>query len=257
MRKNSLPFLCCLLLIALAGLALPRDASAQQSLAYPPYEIYRFHMNSSNGFFYTPWYFQGANAGYTFTGPSLPLSGIRMGGIYPNPQNGYTPAPSTGLTPLYQWWVVQGFRSYTHLTIWLGSGGSGYTLSGVVGYVYPPSTTVDPFGNPTLKISSWYSQSYGYWYGVGEPGDTNIEYPPSSSYIWQGVVFRLPSPPTVATIPGGCQPFGGIFCNGNFSAQYDAPPPPPECDAYQEQYCYDSGGWWDSGSCTCNYNQVR
>jgi hypothetical protein len=238
--------------MALANLAMPSGASAQQQpIFYPPYELYKFHMGSTNGFFYTPWYSQGANAGYSFQGP-VPSSGVATGGIYPNPQNGYTPAPSTGLTPLYQWWVIQGFRSYTHLTIWLGSNGSGYHFNGVVGYVYPPSTTVDPFGNPTRKISAWYSQSYGYWYGIGEPGDPDIEFPPNGTYAWHGVVFRLPSP-TLATGPYRCQPYGGIFCTGESLAQYDPPPPPPECDLYQEQSCYNSGGWWDSVSCSCNY----
>ena len=31
------------------------------------------------------------------------------------------------------------------------------------------------------------------------------------------------------------------------------PPPPPSCDINQEQYCYDTGGWWDPGSCSCYY----
>ncbi len=251
MRKNSLSLVCCLLLVALASLAMPSGASAQQQpVFYPPYELYRFHMGSTNGYFYTPWYSQGVNAGYTFLGPVT--SGVAgTGAIYPNPGNGYTPAPSTGLTPLYQWWVVQGFRSYTYLTIGVASHGSGYTFSGIHGYVYPTSTTVDPFGHPTKKISQWYSQYYGFWYGVGEPGDGDFEFPPNTTYAWQGVAFRLPSPPTEATAPGRCDfPF---FCTGLSAAQYDPPPPPPECDPYQEQSCYDSGGWWDSGSCTCNY----
>jgi hypothetical protein len=85
-------------------------------------------MGSTNGFFYTPWYSQGVNDGYSFQGP-VPSSGFGSVAIYPNPQNGYTSAPSTGLVPLYQWWVVQGFRSYTQLTTFLGSNGSGYTPS--------------------------------------------------------------------------------------------------------------------------------
>lgn len=250
MRKHPSRLLCCLLLVALASLAMPSGAGAQQPNFYPPYELYKFHMNSTNGYFYTPWYSQGANAGYGYQGPVT--SGVgTTAAIYPNPGNGYAPAPSTGLIPLYQWWVVQGFRSYTYLATSVGGGGSGYTFSGVHGYVYPTSTTVDPFGHPTKKISAWYSQSLGYWYGVGEPGDTDIEFPPNTSYAWHGVAFRAPAPPTMATAPGRCQaPF---FCTGLSLAQYDPPPPPPECDAYQEQYCYDSGGWWDSGSCSCNY----
>jgi hypothetical protein len=250
MRKHSLRLLCCLLLTALASLAAPGEVKAQQQQSHPPYELYRFHMGSTNGFFYTPWYSQGANAGYSFQG-TLAVPGMLTVGIYPNPGNGYAPAPSTGLTPLYQYWVVQGFRSYTYLTIWPGGGGSGYTFSGVHGFVYPPSTTVDMFGNPTVKVSAWYSQQYGYWYGLNEPGDQNVEFPPNTTYAWHGVAFRVPFPPTLATAPGRCQaPF---FCTGNFAVPYDPPPPPPECDPYQEQYCYDTGGWWDSGGCSCNY----
>lgn len=92
MHKNPLPVLCCLLLMSLASLAMPSGASAQQPIFYPPYELYRFHMGSTNGYFYTPWYSQGANAGYTFLGP-IPSSGFGSVAVYPNPQNGYTRPP--------------------------------------------------------------------------------------------------------------------------------------------------------------------
>lgn len=258
MRKNSLRLFCCLFLLPLAYLAVPVGVQGQTA-AYPPYALYRFFMNGTNGFTYTPWYSIGANAGYTYQLAIGDRIGQR-GGVYPNPNNGYTPDPSTGLMPLYQWTVYQGARSYTYLSPYYTSHGSGYYFNGVAGYVYPNNVVVDPFGFPTRKMAQWYSQTRGFWYGINAPGDPNdVELPPESGYAYQGIVCALPGP-SVGTAPGECPSGPGLDprCPGNRAALYNAPaPPPPSCDANEEQYCYDSGGSWDSASCTCTYGQKK
>jgi len=263
MRRHSLG-LSVFLMAILIGTAIAGVASGQEPKLIPPYELYKFQMGSTNGYFYTPWYSQGANAGYSYQGPiGSGYSTYTTAGIYPNPQQGYTPDPASGLLPLYQWTVIEGFRSYIYLSIYYGPVGSNYHFNGIAGYAYPASTTVDPlFGQPTVKVSAWYSQSRGYWYGLNEPGDyAGYEVPPGGQgYIFQGVPFRLPAPPTTATAPNRCSgsSFPPITCNNARAVTFNPPPPPPPpptCDPAQEQDCYNAGGQWDPSTCTCSYPQ--
>jgi hypothetical protein len=254
MRRQPL-YLYAFLLLVLLSAMVPGAARGLESQFLPPYELYRFHMGSTNGYFYSPWYQHTAQY-YSYLGPIG--SGASTGttaGIYPNPQQGYTPDPASGLLPLYQWTVIEGFRSYIHLSIYYGYHGSNYHFNGITGYVYPASTTVDPlFGMPTVKVSAWYSQSRGYWYGIGEPADGIYEYPPyGAGYQFHGVPFRLPAPPTAATGPGRCgSSFPYISCDGSRAVRYD---PPPACsDPVGEQNCYNSGGQWNPDNCTCTCN---
>ena len=252
MRRQPL-YLHVFLVLILASTMAPGAARGLDPIYVPPHELYKFHMGSTNGYYYTPWYSQGA-AYDSYHGPIG--SGSSTGttaGIYPNPQQGYTPDASAGLLPLYQWTVIEGFRSYTYLTIYYSPYlGSNYHFNGIAGYVYPASTTVDPlFGIPTVKVSAWYSQSRGYWYGINEPADGIYEYPPGGlGYQFHGVAFRLPAPPTTATAPGRCgSSFPYISCDGSRAVRYD---PPPQCsDPAGEQNCYNSGRQWDSSTCTC------
>ena len=281
--RRQLLCLHVFLLLILASTMIPGAAWGQGPLFLPPHELYKFHMGSTNGYYYTPWYSQGA-AYYSYQGPIG--SGASTGttaGIYPNPQQGYTPDPASGLLPLYQFTVIQGFRSYIHFSLSSSGQGSGYYFNGIAGYVYPPSTTVDPlFGMPTVKVSAWYSQSRGYWYGLKEPADGIYEHPPAGQgYQFHGVPFRLPAPPTTATAPGRCSSFPYISCDGSRSVRYDPPPPPCSdpvgeqncynsggqwnpnnctcliCDPWEEQSCYNFGGQWDPGTCSCTYSQCN
>lgn len=254
MRKHSMRFLFLLVILLVADFAVPRCASAQQRF-YPPYELYKFYMNGTNGYVYIPWYSIGVNAGYTYQG-TFGLGNaaccVITAGIYPRVDEGYTPAPSTGLVPLYQWTVFQGARSYTYLSTYYASHGSGYYFNGVHGYVYPVSA--NDVG--LTKMAQWYSQSRGFWYGRNEPGNPDgFELPPNGSYFYQGIVCKLPIP-SAATAPGNCRFISTPRCDGSFSVPYDPPPPPaPTCDPNDEQWCYNSGGWWDSSSCNCNWLQ--
>ena len=280
MRRLSLGLHVFLLLI-LVSTIVPGTASGQGPQFIPPHELYRFHMGSTNGYFYSPWYSHTVQY-YAFLGPIG--SGAATGktaGIYPNPGQGYTPDPAAGLLPLYQFTVIQGFRSYLHFTLYPTGQGSGYHFNGIAGYAYPASTTVDPlFGQQTVKVSAWYSQSRGYWYGLGEPADGIYEYPPGGQgYAHHGVPFRLPAPPTVATGPNRCSgSFPAISCDGSRAVRFDPPPPPCQdpvgeqncynmggqwnpgnctcftCNSWEEQNCYNSGGQWDPSTCTCNNN---
>jgi len=253
MRNLSLRLLCCLTLLVCTHLAYPSGARGQQAY-YPPYEWYVFHMASSdsntNGYFHTPWWSQGANAGWTYK--------FTLAGIYPEPGNGYTPAPESQLIPLHQWTVFQGVRSYIYYSTTYSSHGSGYTYNNVAGYVYPTNVLVDINGRETVPVGQYYSQERGFYYTAGEPGQPPYyTLPPTTGYQFQGIVFRIPSMPTMATRPNGCNVIlGGINCNSGLNRMpYNPPPPPPppSCDSWQEQDCYNSGGYWDSNSCTCSY----
>lgn len=252
MRRQPL-YLHVFLVLTLVGTIAPGMARGQNPQFIPPHELYKFHMGSTNGYFYTPWYSQGA-AYYSYHGPigSGPSTGTTAA-IYPNPQQGYTPDPAAGLLPLYQFTVIEGFRSYIHLSLYSYGQGSNYYFNGIAGYVYPPSTTVDSFGMPTVKVSAWYSQSRGYWYGINEPADGIYEHPPSGwGYQFHGVPFRLPAPPTTATGPGRCgSSFPYISCDGSRAVRFD---PPQQCsDPAGEQNCGSSGGQWNPGNCTCSF----
>jgi len=260
MRKHSLHLMFSLVILLIANFAVPSGASGQQQRFYPPYELYKFYMNGTNGYVYIPWYSIGVNAGYTYQGPfgSGPNGCCGTAGIYPRVDDGYTPAPSTGLIPLYQWTVFQGARSYTYLSTYYAEHGSGYYFNGVAGYVYP--TSADPNNNMgTTKMAQWYSQSRGFWYGRNEPGNPAFfEFPPDESYAYQGLVCKLP-PPSNATAPGRCTgpfDFDPPRCDGAFTVPYDPPPPPPpppSCNVSQaiKNRCSQLGGFWDDETCSC------
>jgi hypothetical protein len=102
----------------------------------------------------------------------------------------------------------------------------------------------------------WYSQSYGIFNGRGAPGFGSFESPPHSSFAYQGVIAAMP-PAVTGTRPDWCQPPVSSFCflfETGFDVKFNPPPPPPPpptCDPNEEQFCTDSGGRWDSFSCSC------
>ena len=49
-----------------------------------------------------------------------------------------------------------------------------------------------------------------------------------------------------------CGTFGATIWVAYICSTY-SPPPPPECDPYQEQYCYSSGGNWNYWDCSCSH----
>lgn len=202
MKRHFLRFFCCALF--LVWIAMPGVAVGQQSIPVQPHEWLRFRISgTNNGYLYTPWYHQGSNQGFAFLG-SIGGGGFGPAGLYPNPGPGFTPDPNAGLIPLHQWSVFQSGRVYIFYSVYYGNYGGSYRYDGIAGYVYPSNTEVTPLGFATKKVSSWFSQTRGLWYGIGEPGvDSGFELPPNNTYVYQGIVFRLVFP-FMTTRPNGC-----------------------------------------------------
>jgi hypothetical protein len=265
MRRFFSRFFLCLLLLPLICITPPQTAQGQSSgpIFVSPTALYRFRIsNTDGGYFYTPSYQQGINAGYSFEGPMQDGTGGIIG-IYAVGE-GYTPDPAAGLTPLYQWTVVEdGWRVHTYLSTYLSNTlGSNYHFNGIRGYVFPfdvDTHTYNPPGQEPLtvtlgKLSAWYSQPLGYWYGGGKIGSGyTLEPSPDSTYVYQGAICSMPKAVT-GTAPFPCQQ-----CDLQQSHFTDvlfyppAPPPPSSCDSTQAQACFDGGGSWDSNSCSCSY----
>jgi hypothetical protein len=243
-------------LALLTGLFTLMPASSQGQSTQPvivrPTEIYRFVISFSDGGYLLTGNFQeGVANGYT--PEQLPLRANRgnfaYSGLY-MPPPGYTPDPSVGLVPLHRWLVIQsGWRNYYYYSTYYSALGGDYHYQGIAGYVFPPGTATFR-GQPLSQMSTWYSQLYGYWNGVGViPGDAGfyIEPPPHSSYAFHGAICAMPGAVTGTRYPPS--PFVPTI----FDVFFYPPPPPPSCNPTQEQACYDNGGNWNSTNCTCSY----
>lgn len=248
--------LCLALTLAALTIALapPPAAKAQSGpiSAAPTPILYRWRVSNSNlGYMLHQSLAAGQNLGYTNEGsvfqPFFPNS-QRAGIVNPQPP-GYTPAPGNPLIPIYQWRVVQSGRTYYYYSGPSFGGGSGYYYEGQLGWVLPPNYTT-PSGSTVqgVPINYYYSTRYGYWYtsqrpdvpglpgGICFPDTCNAG---TTSYRFQGVGFQLPVWDTSYQNPP--------------EFIFDPPPPAPICDPADEQYCYDTGGSWDSSTCSCNY----
>jgi hypothetical protein len=249
------------LLLAAAGLSTPTSVHAQSNqLSVRPSTLFRFRVsNSKRGYMLTGIAQRGFALNYFNEGSLFPndqLAGISISaGIVLPPAANYTPAAGQQLVPLYQWRVVQGSRTYYYYATSYQSLGGGYYFEGLVGYVLPSNFTTTVINGQTVQaapVNYYYSPSYGYWYSTTRPELIGGCFPdtcsPGSSYSFQGVGFSIP----VTQMNGG---FCGIGSNCPVFL-FDPPyvPPPPTCEPSDEQYCDLSGGSWDSGTCSCNYN---
>jgi hypothetical protein len=251
------------LLIALAGVSRPPSVNAQSGqLSAQPSTLFNFRVSSSNlGWMLTGIAQRGQNLNYTNFGSLFPNDQIAgrsiSAGIVLPPAANYTPAAGQNLVPLYQWRVVQSGRTYYYYsTTYLNLGG-GYYFEGLVGYVLPANfqTIVYPNGQRLqgAPVNYYYSTRYGYWYSTERPEQLGKSFPdgkyaPYSSYQVQAVGFQLPV--TITNSNGGCG-LGGDCPTFLFDPPYV--PPPPSCDPGDEDFCYNSGGSWDSSICFCSY----
>jgi hypothetical protein len=234
----SLRISACLFTL-LVGILLfsPQAASAQDSpTAVRPVPLYRFIVPTANrGYFLTPDFNEGVSRNYYFD--SI------VGGVVIPPGPGWTPAPGQGLVPMHRWRVrhIAGTNYYYSADIYPSiTSNSENTYERMIGYGLLPSTL---WGDAsTLVLHLWYSQTRGYYYASN--GSMTTPPPkPDSSYGWQGVAYRLPSP--------GFSPF---ICGVTVTCYtFNPPPPAPVCDANQEQACYTNGGVWNSSTCSCSY----
>lgn len=260
MRRPSAKIFSCLLLSFLC-LVVNLPVSAQQPIPVNPTHLYRFRRsNQYLGYLLTTDYAEGANNGLVYEGVFGQSRGMPSG-VWRQPADGWTPDPSSGLVALHRYLVVHGPRVYYHYTTYPGGVGSNYYYEGIIGYVFPAGQTTytSPATGNTMnlrKLSTWYSQNYGYWPGIGAPGDTDpiYEFPPDNSFAFHGVVAALPAarfgtkPCTIQDLP--CSPDSLFPVNFNPPPE---PPPPPDCDPWSEQNCYSWGGWWDPSTCNCYY----
>lgn len=261
MKKRLLNLFYCLALLFMTGFALPHStrAQSQNPISVPPYQLFRFRISNSNlGYLLTPSWNEGINHGYFFEAIFSNEGGTA--GIYPVPAPGYTPDPASGLVPLHRWTVIEHGRAYTYYSTYYANYGSNYHYDYIQGYVFPAGQTSHRFPNGFVthlsQMSSFYSQSFGYWNGNGAIGFQDyFEPPPNSSFTYQGDIFSLPQ--AGASTYNGCN-----NCVSSHAADVlfyppsppPPPPPPPSCDPNDQQYCANSGGSWDSSSCSCSYD---
>jgi hypothetical protein len=249
------------LLLAAVSSSVPTKVRAQSNqLTAEPSILYRFRVSNSNrGYMLTGIPQRGFNLGYTNEGSIFPsTSSESYAGIVLPPASDYTPAGGQQLVPLYQWRVVQGSRTYYYYSPYYQSLGGGYYFEGLVGYVLPSNYTTSVINGVTVEaapVNYYYSQNYGYWYSTTRPETAGGCFPDScspftTSYSFQGVGFHIPL--RVVNL-GNCGNPGSRCPFFYFDPPYV--PPPPTCDPYDEQYCYNTGGWWDSNTCSCFYNE--
>jgi Putative metal-binding motif len=240
MKRHLLRALLLLVLL-LSGLTLPRPAVGQQQPIWvSPQELYRFLISPSDlGYSLSALYQESLRDGFYYNGI--------VGSIY-RPPAGYTPDPASGLVPLHRWIIVEGgWRVYTHHTTYPLTPPSNYTYGGILGYVFPPTTTSHTFDSGVTasltQMSMWYSQSYGVFNGRGAPGYGSYEFPPNSSFAYQGVIAAMP-PPVGGTRPDRCTEYGPFYYCPPFNTSYDVrfnPPPDNDGDGYYtSQDCNDS-----------------
>lgn len=262
MKKSLVRLFCCIVLLTGLITLMPESSKGQSSqpVIVRPTELYRFTISfSDGGYLLTGSWAEGLAWG--FTPDPIPVRGSRTGnlGIY-LPPPGYTPDPASGLVPLHRWLVIQdGWRNYFYYSTYFSNLGGDYHYHGIQGYVFPPGQATFR-GFPLSQLSSFYSQSYGYWNGGGAlPDDVGffIEQPPHASFVFHGKVCamtgaavgtRFPPPPG--------QPGPTIFDVFFFPPAPPPPPPPPSsCNASQTMInrCAQLGGWWDNETCRCEY----
>jgi hypothetical protein len=258
MNRILVSLLCCLALLSFSNASLPLQA--QTTSQVPAVPFYRFRVSDTNlGFLYTASFQEGTNAGFTPNGVNNDPNGI-IGFIVVPPTPNSTPVDGQGLQPLYRWRVVEDGRLYYHITPWLGTNGSNYTLEGIVGYTF----NLHDNTRPGLVLNAWYSQSYGYWYAlIGErQPDASFDFSPF-----------LPPPDNcqfLYTNPANglryCSTYRdhGSICKllqnqgGSFTFTTPPPPPPPSpgpCNAGAgvRSKCAQLGGFWDDECCCCQY----
>lgn len=251
------------LLLAIAGVSIPSSVHAQSGqLTAQPSTLFNFRVSSSNlGWMLTGISQRGFALNYTNFGSLFPSGQIGnrnvSAGIVLPPASNYTPAAGQHLVPLYQWRVVQSGRTYYYYsTTYLNLGG-GYYFEGLVGYVLPANFQTVVMSNGRrlqgAPVNYYYSTRYGYWYSTERPEQLGHCFPDScspggSSYQFQGVGFQLPV--TIKNLNGECDILSDC---PNFLFDPPYTPPPPTCDPSDEQYCYNSGGSWDFGTCSCDY----
>lgn len=257
------------LLLVTASFSTPQRVHAQSGqLTTEASTLYKFQVSSnSGGYMLTGIPQRGTNLNYTNLGsifPTLSAGGTRLNaGIVLPPASNYTPTPGQQLVPLYQWRVVQGSRTYYYYATVYQALSNGYYFEGLVGYVLPSNFTTSVINGATVDgaaINYYYSQTYGYWYSANRPELEGLCFPDSCSHAnttfrFQGVGFKLPIKSTqhmTENSPGTCG-FGAANRCPVFTFDPPYVPPPPVCEPADEQYCYDSGGSWDYGNCSCNY----
>lgn len=216
--KKGLSLLAVLAAILVCLGAFHQTANAQQ-VCTPPVTLHRFIVNNAElGTLLTTNFQEGVNlnfANYPFP------NGYGKIALPPGP--GYTPVPGQGLIPLYRYHISQNGRIYYGYFNGLASG-NGYTFQGIAGYVLPG---FGQFGG--VPLQAYYSQTKGYFYTAGN--EVPIGYPYQFGFAYHGSPAYLPQ--------------GASYCWN---------PPPPACsDPEGEQYCYNTGGNWNPGNCTCTY----
>jgi hypothetical protein len=259
MKKLVVQLFCCVGLLAALIALMPEKANAQlpQRVLVTPTETYRFTISFSDGGYMLTGSWQEGQA-WGYTPDLLPVRGSRNGnlGIYLPPFPGYTPDAGEGLVPLHRWRVIQnGWRNYFYYSIYYGVLGGDYHYEGIQGYVFPPGQATFR-GAPLSQVSSWYSQSKGYWNGGGTiPEDVCCfpEQPPDSSFVYQGKVCAMPFGPASTRFPDP-----NLQKPTFWDVGFNAPPPPPPPGAcnvpmFIKTKCVQQGGWWDEELCECVY----
>jgi hypothetical protein len=235
-----------LLVLLLSGLAVPRPAIGQQQpVPVAPQELYRFRISNTDlGYSLSALYAESIRDGLYYE--------MVVGSIY-RPPTGYTPDPASGLVPLHRWTVVEnGWRVYTYHSIYYAAHPSNYTYNGILGYVFPPATpsphTYPSGASDTLGLmSQWYSQRYGVFNGRGAPGYLVFDYPPHSSFVYQGSIAAM-GRAVAGTRPDFCSGSNSVYCPPypfytGFNVTFYPPPTPPDNDGdgfNSAQDCNDS-----------------
>jgi hypothetical protein len=235
-------------LLALAMWTLSAADAGAQTAAAPTVELHRFFVSGSVlGVYLTGIPSNGIALGY-FDGPLIGASlPVRI--VLP-PPSGFRFAGNPGLVPIHQWRVVEGGRTYYWYSPFFSTTlGNNYHYEGYIGYAYPfnapDRVTIIPgvFSVATTPMQYYYSQSKGYYYEANLPrGDFSLGLMMPGQFAYHGVGFKAIS----------CNPNSVSFDQCPRYALEPIPPPPP-CDPFEEQYCYDSGGTWNPVGCYCSY----
>lgn len=219
--KRGLSLLVATILAVLLNCvgANPTANAQTEPVCTPPVDFHRFIVNNTNlGTLLTTNYNEGVSLNFAY----YPFPG-GVGKIAVPPGPGYTPVPGQGLIPLYRYRISQNGRIYYGYFNGLASG-NGYTFQGIAGYVLPG---FGQFGG--VPLVAWYSQTRGYFYTANY--ETPIGYPYQFAWSNHGSPAYMPQ--------------GSSYCWN---------PPPPACsDPEGEALCYQNGGNWNPGNCTCSY----
>lgn len=264
MKRSLVRLFCCIVLLTGLIALMPESSKGQSSqpVIVQPTELYRFNISSSDGGYLLTGSFQEGLA-WGYTPEPLPMRANRSNfaymGIYV-PPSGYTPDPAVGLVPLHRWLVIQnGWRNYYYYSTYYSNLGGDYHYHGIQGYVFPPGQTTFR-GIELTQMSSWYSQSWGYWNGTGAiPDDAGFFIeppPPNHSFAYQGKICAMPGAETGTRFPPPPGQSPTIF-DVTFSPPPPPPPPPPPGSCGVPQFirnkCAQLGGWWNDETCSCEY----